>query len=173
MVLIALGTFTSLNAQSANHIRSVELKPFNHVQLQNNSEIILIKSTRNYMFIQGDSAEINDIAFVEEDGILGIDILDSAFNSNRIVIEFTELNYATTGGNGEYYILNIDEDFLSILNPQATLTISGSANNFRLTSDNGYNDLSSLETKKDIIFVEDVANLVSPTKKGWFFARRD
>ncbi len=148
LLLIVLLSSAS-KAQSNDRIRRVELKDFDQIQLQVNAEVFLVKGSRNQVILQGDSAAIEAILIAEEEGILALDYLeDVAGTLKRVIIEYQHIEQLTTGGNGTYFIPNLDQRNLFVLNPQATLSIQGKADNLSLISFDGKNDIRGLSTGK-------------------------
>jgi hypothetical protein len=149
VLLLIIILSTASQAQNDDRIRRIELKAFDQIQLQVNTEVFLVKGPRNQIILQGDSAAIESIQIAQEEGILALDYLEDVAGSlKRIIIEYRNIEQLTTGGNGQYFIPNLDQHHLYVLNPQATLYIQGQAENLSLVSFDGKNDIRGLSAGK-------------------------
>ena len=164
-VVLAMITIFALNTLAfaqTTHLRTVETSAFNKVQLSIDTEVILIKSTRNHVTLVGDSAYIVAIPVIAEDGTLSINYqTEPDFKLKRVAIEYTELNHATTGGTGTYYFHKTNEDNLVVFNPYARVIMSGNTEYIRVVSQEGVTDLTALNTQISVLHIGDDAKLMT------------
>ena len=167
VVLLSLMALLPTQAQDTNHLRWIELEPFTQVQVQLDAYVILVKSSRNHITLQGDSATIADFEYVVEDGILSLDHLDAyPGDVDRVLIEYTDLDIITTGGTGDYFFTNVDQKKLYILNPSANIYLEGNARDLNLISFDGTTDLSKLSSRKEVLFVGESAQVINASQRA-------
>ncbi len=164
-VLPAIITIFALNTLAfaqTTHLRTVETNAFNNVQLSIDTEVILIKSTRNHVTLVGDSVYIAAIPVIVENGTLSINYqTEPDFKLKRVTIEYTELNHAITGGIGTYYFHDFNEENLVVFNPYARVIMSGNTENIRVVSQKGITDLTALNTQKSVLHIGEDAKLMT------------
>ena len=161
LALVLLLSTASKAQADDERIRRIELKTFDQIQLQVNAEVFLVKGPRSQIILQGDSAAIERIEIAEEEGILAVDYLENvAGNLKRIIIEYQNIQQLTTGGNGIYFIPNLDQQSIYVLNPQATLYIQGKADNLNLISFDGRNDIRGLSTGSRKVQAGELAQVI-------------
>ena len=116
-VLFALVTIIPTNAQQFTHIRTMELNPFNEIKLSVDAEVILLKSERNHLTLVGDSAYIADLQVTNDNNDLSFTYQEDGDQQvHRVVIEYTSLEKAITGGNGAYFFHKLDVENLEVYN---------------------------------------------------------
>ena len=162
---LAMFTIFALNSQAfsqTTHLRGVELEAFNKVQLSIDTEVILLKSTRNHVTLVGDSAYIAAIPVISENGILSINYqTEPDFKLKKVAIEYTDLDHATTGGTGTYFFHDLNEDNMVVFNPYARVIMSGNTENIRVVSQQGVTDLTALNSQKSVLHIGDAAKLLA------------
>ncbi len=160
-IAIAFAATVQTSAQTT-HLRNVELTAYNKIQVSIDTEVILIKSKRNHVTLVGDSAYIATIPVISEDGMLSMNYqIEPDAMLKKVVIEYTNLSHATTGGNGTYYFHNLEEENLVVFNPYANVVLSGNTDNIRIVSQEGVTDLTALNTQKRVLHLGESAMLVS------------
>ncbi len=167
---IAVLTFsitTSIAAQETDVLRNYPISVFTELQSQLNSEVIIIKSSRNNILVQGSNKSQEGIRIIEEEGRLAIFTDDNSIaQPSRIVIETTGFNSLVSGGTGTYYVFGLEQDNFRLFNPSANVTLSGSLKEVYLTSENGYSDLSRIYAEKEWVAVSEKASYVESKSTG-------
>lgn len=160
-IAIAFAATVQTFAQTT-HIRNVELSAYNKIQVSIDTEVILLKSKRNHVTLVGDSAYIAAIPVISEESILSMNYqFEPDAKLKKVVIEYTALDHATTGGNGTYYFHNLQEDDLVVFNPYANVVMTGKTDNIRIVSQEGVTDLTALNTQKRVLHIGESAMLVT------------
>lgn len=158
VVLIALCTVQGGYAQEVSHIMERELPEFKEIQMETSGEVILKRSHRNFMTLQGDSASLEQIEILEDEGRLALVVDEQRIP--RIVIEYKSLQSLSAGGAGYYIIQNANEKVLNIFNPLSTVSIHGYAKELRLTSYEGLVDLSNASIKEEQLILGQLAQVI-------------
>ncbi|MEQ9308730.1 MAG: DUF2807 domain-containing protein [Balneolaceae bacterium] len=149
-------------SQNTDHLFTYEVSAFKELQFQVNTEVIIIKSSRNRVLIQGDTFTQSSIVILEQEGRLAIySKVEPLFkNPTRIVIETSSINSLVSGGTGRYFVLGLDQKQFTLHNPLATVYISGSIDDIVVYSDAGHTDLSDLNTKNERTKISENAGFV-------------
>lgn len=121
LALLAL-TSSMAFAQQNDLLKSYELPQFTELQVQMNTEVIILNSTRNFLIVQGDSLSQLSINLNTKDGKVVISSNQEVNSSQptRVLIETTSMASLTTGGLGKYYIIGQKDKTLGIYNPSTT-----------------------------------------------------
>tara|TARA_R110000868_G_scaffold304437_9_gene565088 strand:+ start:3084 stop:3506 length:423 start_codon:yes stop_codon:yes gene_type:complete len=121
LALLAL-TSSIAFAQETDILKSYELPQFTELQVQMNTEVIILNSSRNYLVVQGDSLSQNSIKIETIDGKVLISSNKEANSSQptRVLVETTSMASLTTGGLGKYFIIGQKDKALGIYNPTVT-----------------------------------------------------
>lgn len=109
-------------AQQKDLLKTYELPQFTELNVQMNTEVIILKSNRNMMVIQGDSLTQKSINFDSLDGKLTI-IAEKgmeAFQPTRVLIETISLSSITTSGTGKYFLIGHQDNKIGIYNSPIT-----------------------------------------------------
>lgn len=163
---IALATTFSTVAQTT-HLRQVQLEPYNKLQVSLDAQVILLKSGRNHVTLVGDSSYIAGMPVMVEDGTLVFNYkAEPETKLAKVVIEYKNLDHATTGGVGTYYFHNLKEEKLVVFNPYANVILTGNTDKIRLISQEGVTDVTKLTANQEIMHIGDAALLVSNTVKA-------
>lgn len=138
-------------AQDADFIKTQELEPYNQIQLSMDTEVILLKSSRNHLTLIGELDYINNMPISYKGDTLSLHHNEeTAPKLRRVVIEYKDISKLETSGNGNYYLHKVDEDKLNIFNDNAKLTLSGRIGNVRIFSENGEIDATKLKSDQMI-----------------------
>jgi|GEM_PF-1416849 len=157
-IAISVGSF----AQSTTYLREVALTDFNKIQVSLDADVIVLKSQRNHVTLVGDSSYIASVPVLVEGGILEFSYNAEPNNLlQKVVIEYKDLDHATTGGIGTYYFHNIKQEKLVVFNPYANVVLSGNTDLIRVVSQEGTTDITALTSQKEAMFIGDSALLVS------------
>lgn len=121
MTLLALTSSVAF-AQQSDLLKSYELPQFTQLQVQMNTEVIILNSTRNHLVVQGDSLSHISINIDSEDGIVTISSNKEVNDSQptRVLVETTSIASLMTGGLGKYYLIGQKDKTLGIYNPSVT-----------------------------------------------------
>jgi len=113
-------------AQQNDLLKSYELPQFTELQVQMNTEVIILNSSRNYLVVQGDSLSQASIRIDTVDGKVLISSNNEVNNSQptRVLVETTSIASLTTGGLGKYYIIGRKNKPLGIYNPTVTAFVN-------------------------------------------------
>lgn len=148
------------NAQTT-YLRNIETSHFNKIQVSLDTEAIVMKSKRNHVTLVGDSSYIAGLPVLVEGEILEINYNSEPNNMlNKVVIEYTNIDHATTGGTGTYYFHNIEEESLVVFNPYANVILSGTTQQIRVVSQQGTTDVTALTSTKEVMHIGETALLV-------------
>lgn len=160
-LLLTATLTTQTNAQNyTSSIRMVETSAFSKLNLDVDAEVILIKSSRNMVTLNGEESYISAIPVESTDSVLSLNYEKEADKKlTRVVIEFTDLEDVYAGGNGLYYFHKIESEGLEIQNPEATVIVSGWVGNIEIVSQNGTNDITKLSADKMYVKLGDQAIL--------------
>lgn len=171
MLFIALfftSTMTSF-AQYTNYLRTAELAPYTQIQLNSDVDVILKKSSRNHLSVSGDSLSVFSLEITEKDGILSFDYKrDSEDTLALVVIEYQNLESIVTGGSGVYHFHQLELDKLDIINPKASIVLTGTAGLLRIISKEGNNDITGITADKMMLQVGDNAKLIDKKDEVFF-----
>ena len=170
IIMIVAGTTTTF-AQYTSHLRLVELETFNQVEVNADIRVILKKSTRNYLTLAGDSAEIAGIKVTQSEGVLSFDYVTHTADTLAIVVlEYTDLEKVMTGSTGKYYFHNLNLVKLDIINPAASVFVSGDAGILRIVSRHGLNDVTAMNASKMVFHIGEEAKLIDKSDKTFISA---
>lgn len=162
----------SANAQETDILKNYSISEFIELQSQFNTEVIIIKSTRNNILIQGGEQAQSEFVIVEEEGHLAI--FSDEMEPTRIVIETTGFNSLISGGRGNYYVIGLNQESFVLFNPSAKVAVSGNLDNLILTSDDGHTDLSSVYSKNELVSISEQASYIESKRSGEILiAKRD
>lgn len=164
IVLAFVLTATSF-AQDADYIKTQELESFNQISLDMDTDVILLKSSRNHLTLVGELDYINNLPVTYNGDTLSL--AHNAANApelRRVVIEYKDIDQIETKGKGFYYFHKVDEDQLKIINNNAKLTLNGRIDNVRIISDEGEVDASKLESNQMIAHMGKTAKLHMPAE---------
>ncbi|MCG8372501.1 MAG: DUF2807 domain-containing protein [Balneolales bacterium] len=160
-IAMALVLTTTSFAQTT-HLRDVELASFKQIEVSLDTEVILLKSTRNHLTLVGDSSFISAIPIIAEDETLSFHYQAEPENKlKRVVIEYKEIDRITTGGVGTYYFHKMNQDDLFVLNPYANVVLNGNAEKIRVISQEGSTDVTSLTSGEKIMRIGESAQLIA------------
>ncbi len=160
--VLSMGFLSTSNAQGITHLRAVELTNFDKIQVSLDTEVIIMKSGRNHVTLVGDSSYIASLPVLVEDGILEFNYADEPNKKlSKVLIEYMEIDHATTGGAGTYYFHNIKEDRLVVFNPYANVKLTGNTNHIRVVSQQGVTDVTALISVEEAMYIGDDALLVA------------
>ncbi len=154
----------SANAQETDVLKNYPILEFTELQSQLNTEVIIIKSIRNNILIQGSEKAHDEITILEEEGRLAIFSKD--YNPIRVVIETTGFYSLISGGKGKYFIIGLDQERFALFNPSATVTVSGTLDNVYLTSEDGHTDLSNVNSIKEWITISGQASYIESNRSS-------
>ncbi|MBO6524812.1 MAG: hypothetical protein JJ971_13355 [Balneolaceae bacterium] len=167
ITVLALTLTTSIQAQETDVLMNYQISPFTELQSELNTEIIIIKSTRNNILVQGSEESQREIEIIEEDGRLAVFLKDGSNEQpKRIVIETTGFNSLVSGGTGNYFVLGLEQESFNLLNPSANVLLSGTLESIYLSSENGHSDLSSIYTEKEWISISESASYIESKYSG-------
>lgn len=120
LALIAL-TSSLAFTQENDQLKSYELPQFTELQVQLNTEVIILNSNRDFIIVQGDSLTQASIMIETENG--KVTILTNgnteSVQPTRVLVETTSMASLTTGGLGKYYIIGQKNKPTVIFNPTA------------------------------------------------------
>lgn len=107
-----------VKAQENDRLITYNLPQFTQLEVGVDTEFIILESTRNIMFVQGDSLTQDAIQINDSNGILTIssNTLSDSKRPTRIVFEAISLESLTTTGSGKYYIVGHKNRKLGINN---------------------------------------------------------
>jgi len=160
LLLTAISTVA--DAQNITHLREITLQDFDKIQVSLDTEVIVLKSKRNHVTLVGDSSYIASLPVLVEDGTLEFTYAYESQNKlSKVLIEYTDLEHATTGGTGTYYFHNIKEDRLVVFNPYASVKLTGNTNHIRVVSQQGKTDVTALTTLEEAMYIGEAAELVA------------
>lgn len=172
-LVITLALIVPAFAQQTTHLRTVELEEFDQIRVSLDTDVILIKSDRNQLTLVGDSSYIAEFPVSQNDSILSF-----SYNENeskqlkRVIIEYKELDRAITGGDGTYFFHKLSQRDLEIFNPFAKVVLTGRAENLRIYSEEGDNDVTGLIAGKMVLHIGDSATLLKRSNTRYYTARR-
>ena len=162
MFVLMLASSVPSFAQYTTYLRLVELDPYTQINMNVDSEVILLKSTRDHITFAGDSTFIASINVSQDESVLSFNYeKEPESKLIRVVIEYKNINTVTTGGNGTYYFHKLNEDNLSIRNPHARIHLNGDADNLTLVSVDGINDVTALNADKMFVQIGEKATLIN------------
>ncbi|MFV1884534.1 MAG: hypothetical protein ACMZ7B_08605 [Balneola sp.] len=166
--VFALIISVNTNAQETDVLNNREVSEFTELQSQVNTEVIIIKSTRNNILIQGSEEAQKDLLIQEQEGRLAISFQSETIENQltRIVIETTGFNSLISGGIGNYFVIGLDQKNFVLMNPAAKVSLSGTLDNIYLTSLSGHTDLSKLSTENEWVELSETASYVESKFSG-------
>ncbi len=161
-VALFISATTTVNSQDLTHIREVALTDFSKIQVSLDTEVLVVKSKRNHVTLVGDSSFIASVPVIVKDEILGFNYeTEPDYLLEKVVIEYTDIDHATTGGIGTYFFHNIEEDRLVVFNPYARVILSGNTNHIRVVSQEGITDVTALTSNNEALYIGEEALLVA------------
>lgn len=156
---------TNSFAQDADYIKTQALQSFNQISLNMDTEVILLKSSRNHLTLVGELDYINNLPVTYNGDTLSLEHhAENAPKLRRVVIEYKDISQIETKGSGFFYFHKVDEDKLKIINNSAKLTLNGRIDNVRIISDEGEVDASKLESNQMIAQMGKSAKLHMPSE---------
>jgi hypothetical protein len=159
---LSIAIISTSNAQDITHLKEVALTEFNKIQVSLDTEVIIMKSERNHVTLVGDSTYLATLPVLVENGILEFNYAAEPKNRlSKVLIEYTNIDHATTGGTGTYYFHNIKEDRLVVFNPYANVKLTGNTNYIRVASQQGVTDVTALTTVEETMYIGVDALLVA------------
>lgn len=166
--LLAILFSVTAIAQETDVLKNHKISEFTELQSQVNTEVIIIKSTRNNILIQGSAEAQNNLLIQEEEGRLAITFQSETIEDQltRIVIETTGFNSLISGGTGNYFVLGLDQKNLVLMNPAAKVFVSGTLDDIYLTSVNGHTDLSKLSSENEWVELSETASYIESKFSG-------
>ncbi|HBX65233.1 MAG: hypothetical protein CL670_13455 [Balneola sp.] len=161
---LLLTTIFATNAVAqVTHLRTFELKPFNEIVFDSETEIIIIKSTRNQLSISGDSTFIAEFEVENSENKLSFELdKDQSEKVVRVIVEYTTLDRAVTSGSGQYYFVKLDEENLKIYNEDGKISLRGRTDSIKIYSEKGENDFSNLTVKNMLAYLGEAATILEP-----------
>jgi hypothetical protein len=164
-IVLAFVLTASSFAQDADYIKTQDLNSFNQISLNMDTDVILLKSSRNHLTLVGELDYINNLPITYNGDTLSIQHnAENAPKLRRVVIEYKDISQIETSGNGFYYFHKVDEDKLNIINNSAKLTLNGSINNVRIISEDGEIDASKLKSNQMVAQVGTTATFKMPSE---------
>ncbi len=166
IIISILALFFAFNskAQETDVLKNYPISGFTELQSSLNTEVIIIKSSRNNVLIQGSKKAQNEIIILEEEGRLAI--FSKEEEPTRVVIETTGIGSLISGGTGNYFVIGLDQERFVLFNPSAKVTVSGNLDNLYLTSEDGQTDLSNVYSIKEWITISDQASYIESKRSG-------
>ena len=173
LVVFAAVSFSAAAQDYTTYIRNIDVDSFTNVEVELDTEVILIKSDSNRVTLAGDSTFIYNTPVSSVDGTLSFKYeKEPEGKLYRIIIEYTDLNRMVAGGEGAYYFHKVDLDNLVVFNPEAQVFVSGAVDKIRLVSNEGFNDISELKASNKFLHIGELATLVNAEEDADLFVAK-
>lgn len=143
------------------YLRNVEVDNFKEIRVSLDTDVIILKSDRNQVTLVGDSSYVFGMPIDQKGEALTFSYTaEPEAKLKQVVIEYKDIDRVVTGGIGNYYFHNVDTKKLDIINPMAHVYLKGNSDEFRVISENGTTDISSLRLNKGIVKIGESARLL-------------